>query len=68
MSCPICGADMVLATESRGLKTERCSRGCDRYQYEETDTVHHATKTTLTGILRNTQTGTDVSVQIVAMI
>lgn len=68
MSCPICGADMVLATESRGLKTERCSRGCDRYQFEETDVVPLVNKTILTGILRNTQTGTDVSVQIVAMI
>ena len=68
MSCPICGADMVLATESRGLKTERCSRGCDRYQYEETNVAPLANRTILTGILRNTQTGTDVSVQIVAMI
>lgn len=68
MSCPICGAKMVLATESRGLKTERCSQGCDRYQFEETDVAPLVNKTILTGILRNTQTGTDVSVQIVAMI
>lgn len=32
----LCGAKMVLASNSRGFETFRCSRGCNFYQYDET--------------------------------
>ena len=63
MVCIFCHAKMVLATESRGFKTYRCSRGCADYQYEEIG-VLAAEPTTSNGITPVGQTETGASAQI----
>lgn len=66
MRCFFCNAPLVLATESRGLKTYRCSRGCDDYQYEEIG-AQAAEPTILPGTIPGTHQESGQSAQTVAM-
>lgn len=66
MNCRYCSAPMVLATESRGLKTRRCSRGCDEYRYEEI-AVQDAEPITCVGTIPSTHQESGQFAQTAAM-
>ena len=66
MNCIFCHAKMVLATESRGFRTYRCSRGCADYQYEEIN-ARAAAPTISPGTLQNIPAVIGVFAQTAAM-
>ena len=57
---------MIVATQSRGLVTYRCSKGCTDYQFED-KTAHLAEPTILPGMSQNIPAATGVSAQTAAM-